>query len=261
AAAAARLGMEPLGLRPDELQIGRGEPVADTARALAGYVAAIVIRTFSQSMLEEMAEYADVPVINALSDLHHPCQALADLLTIRERCGSLAGRRLAYVGDGNNNVAHSLLEAGALAGLDVTMACPAGYEPDAGILDGALRAAKATGARLVVTRDPQAAAADADAVYADVWVSMGEEAERDRRRSDLAAYQVNAELMALARPEAIFLHCLPAHRGEEVTAEVIDGPRSAVWQQAANRLPTEEAAMYALISGDWTHGSGASGRL
>jgi len=259
AAGAVRLGLDPLGLRPDELQLGRGEPIGDTARVLASFVAAIVIRTFAQSELEEMALHSDVPVINALSDLHHPCQALADLLTIRERFGSIAGRRLAYIGDGNDNVVHSLLEAGALTGLDVTVACPPGYEPRAEILEGATRAAEATGAKLAVVHDPHAAARGADAVYTDVWVSMGEEKQARQRRSDLAGYQVNAELMGLAKPEAIFLHCLPAHRGEEVAAEVIDGPRSAVWQQAGNRLPTEQAVLYALITRDWTHGGGAPG--
>jgi ornithine carbamoyltransferase len=255
AAGATRLGLTPLGLRPDELQLGRGEPISDTARVLSSFAAAIIIRTFAQSELEEMARHADVPVINALSDLHHPCQALADLLTIRERLGSFAGRRLAYVGDGNDNVVHSLLEAGALAGLAVTVACPSGYEPQAAIIQGA--AAAASGARLSVVHDPTVAVRGADAVYTDVWVSMGEEKEREQRLRDLAGYQVNAELMALAKPEAIFLHCLPAHRGEEVTAEVIDGPQSAVWQQVANRMPTEQAVLYALISGDWTHGDGA----
>jgi len=253
AAAASRLGLAPLALRPDELQLGRGEPIGDTARALSGFVAAIVIRTFAQSELDEFAQYADVPVINALSDLHHPCQALADLLTIAERFGSLPGRRLVFVGDGNNNVAHSLLEAGALAGMDVTIASPSGYEPRPEIVEGARRAAEATGARIAVVDDARSAAEQADAVYTDVWVSMGEEEEQQRRRNDLAGYQVNAELMALAKPEAIFLHCLPAHRGEEVTADVIDGRWSAVWQQAANRLPTEQALLYALITGDWAH--------
>jgi ornithine carbamoyltransferase len=253
AAGAARLGLEPLMLRPDELQLGRGEPIADTARVLASFVAAIAIRTFKQSELEVMAQYADVPVVNALSDIHHPCQSLADLLTIRERFGCLSGRRLAFIGDGNNNVVHSLLEAGALAGLDVTVACPAGYEPRAEILAAAQQTAKASGATLAVTHDPREAARAADCVYTDVWVSMGEEAQQQQRLHDLADYQVDAALMALAAPDAIFLHCLPAHRGQEVAAEVIDGPQAAVWQQAANRLPTEQAIFYALISGDWTH--------
>jgi len=253
AAAAARLGMVPLALRPDELQLGRGEPIGDTARVLASFVSLIAIRTFAQSDLEVVAQYSDVPVVNALSDTHHPVQALADLLTIRERCGSITGRRLAYIGDGNDNVVHSLLEAGALTGLDVTVACPAGYEPNAEILAAAQRRAEASGATLTVVDDPQQAARGADALYADVWVSMGEDAQKQQRLHDLTGYQIDGALMALAAPDAIFLHCLPAHRGQEVAAEVIDGPHSAVWQQAGNRLPTEQAVFYALISGDWAH--------
>jgi ornithine carbamoyltransferase len=234
AAAAYRLGGLPLSLRPDELQLGRGEPIGDTARVLSAYMSAIIIRTFAQTELEEVAAAADVPVINALSDSHHPLQALADMLTLRERFGRLDGLKLAYVGDGNN-VANSLIEAGALTGVEVVVACPPGYEP--GIAGAA------------VTHDPTEAVDGAHAIYTDVWVSMGEDAERDRRLGDLSRYQVNAALLDLAAPDAIFLHCLPAHRGEEVTAEVIDGPRSAVWQQAANRLPTEQALLYALAGG------------
>jgi ornithine carbamoyltransferase len=237
AAAAHRLGALPLGLRPDELQLGRGEPIADTARVLSAYMAAIVIRTFAQAELDEVAANADVPVINALSDSHHPCQALADMLTLRERFGTLDGLKLAYVGDGDN-VANSLIEAAALTGVEMAVACPPGYEP------------AVVGA--AVTHDPVEAVRDADAVYTDVWVSMGEDAERERRLADLRPYQVNEELLGHAAPNAIFLHCLPAHRGEEVTAAVIDGPRSAVWQQAANRLPTEQAVLYTLVTGDWT---------
>ncbi len=237
AAAAHRLGALPLGLRPDELQLGRGEPVADTARVLSAYMAAIVIRTFAQAELEEVAANADVPVINALSDTHHPCQALADMLTLRERFGRLDGLKLAYVGDGDN-VANSLIEAAALTGVEIAVACPTGYEPAV--------------AGASVTHDPVEAVRGANAVYTDVWVSMGEDAERDRRLADLRPYQVNEELLDQAASTAIFLHCLPAHRGEEVTAAVIDGPRSAVWQQAANRLTTEQAVLYTLVTGDWT---------
>jgi ornithine carbamoyltransferase len=200
-------------------------------------MAAIVIRTFAQAELEEVAANADVPVINALSDSHHPCQALADMLTLRERFGRLDGLKLAYVGDGNN-VANSLIEAGGLTGVEVAVACPPGYEPSV--------------AGAAVTHDPLEAVRGADAVYTDVWVSMGEDAERDRRLADLRPYQVSEELFAQAAEDAIFLHCLPAHRGEEVAAAVIDGPRSAVWQQAANRLPTEQALLYTLVTGDWT---------
>ena len=236
AAAAERLGMAPLVLRPDDLQLGRGEPVSDTARSLSGYTAAIVVRTFAQALVEEIAAAATVPVINALTDEHHPCQALADLLTIRERLGTLEGIRVAFVGSGTN-VANSLVEAAALTGLEVIVASPAGYGPS---VPGA-----------VVVDDPREAVSGADVVYTDVWVSMGEEAEREQRVRALTRFQVSAELMKLAKPEAIFLHCLPAHRGEEVTAEVIDGPQSAVWQQADNRLPTEEALLLALITKEW----------
>jgi ornithine carbamoyltransferase len=238
-AAVHRLGGLPIMLRPDELQLGRGEPIADTARVMSSYCAAIVIRTFAQRDVEEMAAAASVPVINALTDDHHPCQALADLLTLRERFGDLHGLPVAYVGEGNN-VAHSLIEAAMLTGIDLRLACPEGYRPDPEIASGAQ-----------VVTDPREAVAGACAVYTDVWVSMGEDAERQRRLADLDAYRVDAELMENAAPGAIFLHCLPAHRGEEAAAEVIDGPQSAVWQQAANRLPTEQAALYALATGDW----------
>ena len=249
ATAAARLGAVPIALTPQELQLGRGESIADTARSLSGYVDAIVVRTFAQSTIDELAESATVPVINALSDEHHPCQALADLLTIEETFGDLAGRKLTFVGDGGDNVAHSLLEAGALTGLHVTLACPAEYEPDPRVIEQARRQARKTGAKLQIVHDVHAAVHRAHAVYADVWASMGEEAERETRRRVLAPYQVTEELMTLAQPGAVFLHCLPAKRGEEVAAGVIDGPQSAVWQQSANRLPTEEALLLMLTRG------------
>lgn len=249
AAAAARLGATPITLTPEDLQLGRGESLADTARSLSGYVDAIVIRTFAQSTVDELARWSTVPVVNALSDDHHPCQALADLLTIEEEFGDLEGRKLTFVGDGGDNVAHSLLEAGALAGLDVTITCPPAYEPDPGVLDGALRLAEASGAELQVLHNPRAAVAGAHAVYADVWASMGDEAEHEARRRALEPYQVTDELMSLAQPGAIFLHCLPAKRGEEVAATVIDGPQSAVWRQSANRLATEEAVLMMLTRG------------
>lgn len=253
AAAAYRLGMQPIMLRPDELQLGRGEPISDTARVLSSYASAIVIRTFAQHTLEEMADAADVPIINALSNAHHPCQALADLLTMREHFGHLNGLRLAYLGDGNN-VAHSLMEAGALLGMHTVVATPAGYQPHADITAFAQTAGAANGGTITISTDPAAAVADADVVYTDVWVSMGEEAEQVRRLQDLAPYQVNAQLLALARPHTVFMHCLPAHRGQEVTAEVIDGPASIVWQQAANRMPTEQALIYLLVTGRWDAG-------
>jgi ornithine carbamoyltransferase len=251
AAAAYRLGAQALFLRPDELQLGRGEPIADTARVLASYAAAIVLRTFSQEEIEEVARWADVPVVNALSNTHHPCQVLADLLTVRERFGGLAGRTLAFVGDGSDNVGHSLMEAGALTGMRIVICSPADYMPAEEVVEAA-RGLSRRGGEIELNEDPLSGAADADAIYTDVWVSMGEEQEQQRRRSDLSGYQVNAELMRRAKQDAIFLHCLPAHRGEEVTADVIDGPASAVWQQAGNRLPTEQAVLYALTSGDWT---------
>ena len=249
AAAAAELGASPIALSPQELQIGRGETIADTARSLSGYCAAIVIRTFAQQTVDELAAWATVPVVNALSDEHHPCQALADLLTIREARGGLDGRSLAFVGDGGDNVAHSLLEAGALTGLDVALACPPTYAPRPEILEGARRLARSTGATLTVVEDPREAVAGADVVYADVWASMGEEAEHEARAEVLGPYEVTEELMGLAMPDAIFLHCLPAKRGEEVESAVIDGPQSAVWAQSANRMPTEAALLLALTQG------------
>jgi ornithine carbamoyltransferase len=235
-AAAFRLGMLPLALRPDELQLGRGETIADTGRVLSSYAAAITIRANHHGDVGQLAEASSVPVINALSDKHHPCQALADLLTLRERFGRLEGLRVAFVGEGNN-VANSLVEAAALTGVEVVIAAPRGYE------------SKLVEAQLV--EDPREAVAGADAVYTDVWVSMGDEAEAEQRQRAFASYQVNPELMALAKPGAIFLHCLPAHRGQEVADEVIDGPASAVWDQAANRLPTEQALLLALIERAW----------
>jgi ornithine carbamoyltransferase len=249
AAAAAELGATPVALSPQELQIGRGETIADTARSLSGYCAAIVIRTFAQRTVDELAAWATVPVVNALSDEHHPCQALADLLTIREECGGLAGRRLAFIGDGGDNVAHSLLEAGALSGLDVAIACPPEYRPNQEILGAARHLALSSGATLTVVEDPRDAVSGADAVYADVWASMGEEGEHDARARALGPYEVTEELMALARRDAIFLHCLPAKRGEEVESTVIDGPHSTVWAQSANRMPTEAALLLALTQG------------
>jgi len=237
ATAASRLGMEDQVVRPDELQLGRGESIADTARTLSSYAAAITVRTFAHATAEELAASATVPVVNALTDEHHPCQALADLLTIQEAHGALDGIRVAYVGDGNN-VVNSLIEAAGLTGLELTIATPPGYEP---IVAG----------DVTVVHDPRAAVAGAEVVYTDVWTSMGEEAEAAERERALAPYQVTEELMGLAAPSAVFMHCLPAHRGSEVQAEVIDGAQSVVWRQAANRMPTEQALLYALITGDW----------
>jgi ornithine carbamoyltransferase len=241
------LGGHPLALSSSELQLGRGETIADTARVLSGYAHGIVIRTFGQDRLDELAAHATVPVVNALTDLEHPCQALADLLTLTEEFGEVAGRHLVFVGDGNN-VAHSLLVAGALAGVHVTVAHPDGYAPDAEVLSLARTLAEATGARIATTADPVDAVQGCDAVYADVWTSMGQEDSDADRRRDFAPYQVTAELLAHAGDDAVFLHCLPAHRGEEVTAEVIDGPASRVWQQAENRLHAQKALLATLLT-------------
>ncbi len=228
----AELGAAPVVLRGDELQLSRGESIGDTARVLSRYVDAIVIRSGSHQAVAELAGAADVPVVNALTPLHHPCQALADLLTLRERCGELAGLRLAYVGDGNN-VARSLAVAGELAGVEVVVAAPPGYQLEQGH-------AKLTG-------DPRAAAAEADALYTDVWVSMGDEDEAERRRADLAPFRIDADLLAAAKDDAVVLHCLPAHPGEEISAEVLYGQRSAVWDQAENRLHAQKALLEMLI--------------
>jgi ornithine carbamoyltransferase len=246
----SELGATPIVLRADELQLSRGESIADTGRILSGYLHGIVIRSGSDERVRELAEGASVPVVNGLTPEHHPCQALADLLTLREHFGRLAGLRLAYLGDGNN-VAHSLMEAGALAGMHVVVATPEGERPHRDVEVLARRIAAEQGGNITLVTDPRAAVVGADAVYTDVWVSMGEEAEQARRLQDLAPYQINAELMALAQPHAVFMHCLPAHRGQEVTAEVIDGPASLVWEQAANRLPTEQAVVYLLITNEW----------
>ena len=244
AAAAHRLGMLPLGLSPAELQLGRGETIADTARTLSAYAAAIVMRTFRQEDVEEMARHASVPVVNALTDEHHPCQALADLLTLRERFGALDGRRLVFVGDGDDNVVHSLVDAAALTGLELVVCGPEERRPD----DEIVARARAAGAHVRFTSALEDGVPGADAVYTDVWVSMGDEAETARRHALLAPYRVTPAVLARAKPDAIFLHCLPAHRGQEVVDEVIDGPQSAVWQQAANREPTEQALLHALLA-------------
>ena len=246
AVAVRRLGGIPEPLGPTDLQLGRGETIEDTARVMSSYLQAFVIRTFDQEDVERFARAATIPVINGLTDLHHPCQALADLLTLREHFGTLAGLRVAYFGDGNN-VSHSLMEAGALAGMHVVVATPDGYAPNPGIVREASAVADATGGSITVTTDPVAAAVGADAVYTDVWLSMGDSPEeRTARFEALAPFQVNAAVMARARATAVFMHCLPAHRGEEVTGDVIDGPQSVVFAQAARRLCTEQAVLAAL---------------
>jgi ornithine carbamoyltransferase len=241
------LGARPVILNSSELQLGRGETVEDTARVLSRYVHALVVRTFAQSRLEALAHAGSIPVINALSDFTHPCQALADLQTIRERRGALAGQKLAYFGDGNN-VAHSLLKAGALAGMQVAIASPAGYEPIPQVVDSAMEIAERTGGKIVCTADPLEAAADADVVYTDVWASMGQEGEASARHMLFRPFQVNAHVMESAKPDALVMHCLPAHRGEEITAEVIDGPNSVVFDQAENRLHSQKALLLFLLA-------------
>ena len=247
--AIARLGATAQVVGPAELQLGRGETIPDTARTLSRYLDAIVIRTFSQASVEELAEHASIPVVNALTDDHHPCQALADVLTLREEFGHLAGLKVAFVGDGDN-VVHSLIQAAVLTGFELRVATPAGYEPAAAVVDAAREIARETGGSIVLTDDPREAVRGADAVYSDVWTSMGHEAEQEARLRAFAGYRVDAALMGLADTGAIFMHCLPAHRGEEVTDEVMDGPASRVWPQAENRMHTEAALLYALLTGD-----------
>lgn len=241
-----QLGGSALFLSAADLQLRRGETVADSARVLSRYLDGIVIRTFSHQEVEEWAAYSDVPVINGLTDQEHPCQVMADLLTIREKKGRLDGLRLAYVGDGNN-MAHSLMDGCAKFGMHITVACPPGYEPSREVVERAAAAAAESGGSVRVTTDPREAAEGADVVYTDVWASMGQEDEAEQRRAVFGPYQVNRALMNLAKPDAIFMHCLPAHRGEEVTAEVMDGPQSVVFDEAENRLHAHKAIMALLI--------------
>jgi ornithine carbamoyltransferase len=231
----AELGGAPIVLRGDEMQVSRGESVGDTARVLSRYVDAIVIRSGSHEAVAELADSADVPVVNGLTPLHHPCQALADLLTLRERFGDLDGLRLAYVGDGNN-VARSLAILGELAGVEVVVAAPPGFQLE-------------EGHEVKLTGDPRAAADGSDALYTDVWISMGDEEEADSRRAALAPFRLDADLLAAAKESAIVLHCLPAHPGEEITADVLYGKRSAVWDQAENRLHAQKALLETLLAG------------
>lgn len=241
-----QLGGYALFLNANDIQLRRGESLPDTARTLERYLDGIMIRTFAQRDVEELAEYASIPVINGLTDLVHPTQALADIMTIEEHKGRLEGLKLAFVGDGNN-VAHSLLQVCAKVGMNMTIACPKGYEPDPEILKGALADAAATGARLEVVEDPEEAVEGADAVYTDLWASMGQEAEQEQRARVFSRYQVNTELLERAKPDVIVLHCLPAHRGEEITDEVMDGPHSVVFDEAENRLHMHKAIMALLM--------------
>jgi ornithine carbamoyltransferase len=243
----ADLGGVPLIISTASSQLGGKETATDTARVLERQVAAIVWRTFAQSGLEEMAAGTTVPVINGLSDEFHPCQLLADLLTIREHRGELAGLTLTFVGDGADNMVHSYLLAGATAGIHVRIACPEGYLPDETVVADADAIAATTGGSVTIYTDPIEAVAGADVVVTDTWVSMGKEEEKAKRLVDLAQYRVDAELMSLAKPDALFLHCLPADRGYEVTAEVIDGPQSVVWDEAENRLHAQKALLAWLL--------------
>jgi len=236
-----QLGGHALFLSPRDIQLGRGEPIADTARVLSRYVDGIMIRTFSHGEVEELAKYAEVPVINGLTDLLHPCQVMADLLTVRQHLGGWDGKRIAWIGDGNN-MANSWINAAYRLGFDLALACPEGYDPDPTIL-----ARAQTTAMVKVVRDPAEAVEGADVVNTDVWASMGQEEEQERRARAFAGFTVTSRLMAKAKRSAIFLHCLPAHRGEEVAADVIDGPQSRVWDEAENRLHVQKAIMATLM--------------
>ena len=238
------LGGHALFLSPRDVQLGRGEPIADTARVLSRYVDGIMIRTFAHQDVEELARYADVPVINGLTDLLHPCQVLADLLTVRQHLGNVADKKYAWIGDGNN-MANSWINAALRFGFDLDIACPQGYEPADHLLARARNAAK-----IRVVRDPMEAARGAHVINTDVWASMGQEQEQKERERAFAGFSVTPELMKVADPSAIFLHCLPAHRGEEVSADVIDGPQSRVWDEAENRLHVQKAIMAVLMGGE-----------
>ncbi len=241
-----QLGGYGLFLSSRDIQLGRGETIADTAHVMSRYVDGIMIRTFSQADVEELARMAEIPVINGLTDLLHPCQVLADLYTIQERLGTLEGLRVAYVGDGNN-MANTWLHAAARLGMTLSVASPSGYEPNAGVVAAAGKTAKQTGASLKITGDPTAAVRGAHVICTDVWASMGQEGEKEKRRRDFSRFQVNAELVRHADPDYLFMHCLPAHRGEEVSAEILDGPHSIVFDEAENRLHTQKAIMELLM--------------
>jgi ornithine carbamoyltransferase len=240
------LGGAALYLAAGDLQLGRGETIKDTARVLTRYLDGIMIRTFAQADVDELAAHADIPVINGLTDEFHPCQALADVMTIRERLGEFDGVRVAYLGDGNN-VCHSLMVACAKLGMDFVAATPEGYDPAESVVGWARQAAEASGGSVELGHDPRAVAQGADVLYTDVWTSMGQDEDRDRRVRDLEAYRIDKALVALASERAIVLHCLPAHYGEEITEEILYGPRSAVWDQAENRLHSQKALMASVI--------------
>ncbi len=238
-----QLGGNTICMNRSDLQLGRGETMADTAKTLSRYLDGIVIRTFGHSVLQEFSENASIPVINGLSDIHHPCQALADLMTIYENKGVLKGLRVAFIGDGNN-VCNSLIEAASMMEFNLTIACPEGFEPHTGILENARSSAKS---EIIVLRDPMEAAGKADVVYTDAWVSMGQEKEAEEKKKKFQGYQISDRLLSCSKKDAIVMHCLPAHRGEEITDEVMDGPHSAVFDQAENRLHGQKALLEFLI--------------
>jgi ornithine carbamoyltransferase len=238
-----QLGGHPLFINGKDSQMGRGEPIKDSARVIARYCDGVMIRTFAQETVEEFAKYASVPIINGLTDLHHPCQIMADLFTVIESKGGYQGLKFAWIGDGNN-MANTWIEAAAIFGFDLTLACPMGYDPDPKVLEWARTH---TVSQIVVTRDPKVAAQDADVLSTDVWASMGQEAEQKIREKAFVGYQLNEELLDLAKGNAMVLHCLPAHRGEEISDDVIEGPHSAVWDEAENRLHVQKAIMATLM--------------
>lgn len=242
-----QLGGHALYLNANDMQLGRGETIADTARVLSRYLNAIMIRTFEQSDVEELARFASIPVINGLTDAEHPCQVLADLLTIREHKGRLAGLKLAWVGDGNN-MTHSLMLACATLGMEMTVSTPEAYEPDPGFVRKAGEIAASTGGTVALYRDPLEGVTGADVIVTDTWASMGQEEEHARRVRDFQPYQVNEKLVAKAKDDFIFMHCLPAHRGEEVVDEIIDGPHSVVWDEAENRLHVQKAVLALVLA-------------
>jgi ornithine carbamoyltransferase len=246
-AAVTSMGGHAIVLRGDELQLGRGEAIEDTGRVLSRYTDALVVRTFGQDRLERLAASSSVPVINALSDFSHPCQALADYQTIREHRGQLTGQSLGYVGDGNN-VAHSLMFAGARLGMHIRVACPSGHEPLPAVVRRSNGTAAETGGSITVTNAVAEAVRDADVLYTDVWASMGQEAEAEDRKEIFGRYRIDTEVLDLAADDAIVMHCLPAHRGEEIAGEVLDGPRSVVWDQAENRLHSQKALLSWLLA-------------
>jgi ornithine carbamoyltransferase len=241
-----QLGGFSLYLSPNEISLGKRESVHDVAKNLERMVQGIMIRTFGHHIVEDMAKYAKIPIINGLTDYSHPCQAMADFLTIKEVKGDFKGLKLCYTGDGNN-VAHSLMHAGARLGVDVTILCPKGFEPNLIAFQESVEAASETGAKIEVVHDPKIGAKDADIIYTDVWASMGQEAETEARKKIFHPYQVNDLLMSYAKKDAIFMHCLPAHRGDEVTDSVIDAPNSVVFQEAENRLHVQKAIVYQLM--------------